>query len=237
MGRRGLGWRRWETPGSKPGARPDARRRSSSGCRGNLRMRPRLAERASSERRMLASQWQRLPTPWACTALASTRSSTASSLRPTVEGATTVGGILDGQDKATLGGAVTPTEGLTTRRASSSWLMRTLRVAAMPSPSRSPPIRSASCAAPSRAPRRAFARNCASTRRPQSPAHLRREDAAYGRLLAALDELVIVPDPDVRDVLGDLAGIIDRSNEYRRVVCEHEALHYLLGQLGGGESR
>jgi hypothetical protein len=50
----------------------------------------------------------------------------------------------------------------------------------------------------------------------------------------ALDELVIVPDADVRDVLGDLAGIIDRSNEYRRVVCEHEALH---GLLGGGESR
>jgi hypothetical protein len=66
------------------------------------------------------------------------------------------------------------------------------------------------------------------------PTHLRREDAAYGRLLMALDELVIVPDADVRDVLGDLAGIIDRSNEYRRVVCEHEALH---GLLGGGESR
>lgn len=69
------------------------------------------------------------------------------------------------------------------------------------------------------------------------PTHLRREDAAYGRLLAALDELVIVPDADVRDVLGDLAGIIDGSNEYRRVVCEHEALHGLLNQLGGGESR
>jgi hypothetical protein len=71
----------------------------------------------------------------------------------------------------------------------------------------------------------------------KEPTRLRREDAAYGRLLAALDECVIVPDPDVRDVLGDLAGIIDRSNEYRRVVCEHEALHGLLGQLGEGESR
>lgn len=48
---------------------------------------------------------------------------------------------------------------------------------------------------------------------------------------------MIAPDVDVRDVLGDLAGIIDRSNEYRRVVCEHEALHGLLGQFGGGESR
>jgi hypothetical protein len=34
----------------------------------------------------------------------------------------------------------------------------------------------------------------------------------------ALDELVIVPDSDVRDILGALAGIIDRSNEYRQVV-------------------
>jgi hypothetical protein len=52
-----------------------------------------------------------------------------------------------------------------------------------------------------------------------------------------LDELVIVPDADIRDVLGDLAGIIDRSNEYRRVVCEHEALHGLLDQIGGEGSR
>jgi len=71
----------------------------------------------------------------------------------------------------------------------------------------------------------------------KEPERLRREDAAYGRLLAALDELVIVPDSDVLDVLSDLAGIIDRSNEYRRVVQEHDALHGLLGQLVGGESR
>jgi len=70
-----------------------------------------------------------------------------------------------------------------------------------------------------------------------NPGNLRREDAAYGRLLAALDEMVVVPDADVRDVLGDLAGIIDRGNEYRRVVTEHEALHGLLAQLGGGKGR
>lgn len=69
------------------------------------------------------------------------------------------------------------------------------------------------------------------------PTHLRREDAAYGRLLAALDELVIVPDSDVRDMLGDLAGIIDSSNEYKRVVAEHEALHGLLGQIKEGEGQ
>lgn len=71
----------------------------------------------------------------------------------------------------------------------------------------------------------------------KDPDHLRREDAAYGRLLVALDELVIVPDRDVRDLVGDLAHIIDRSNEYSRVVAEHEALHGLHVQLGGGESR
>jgi hypothetical protein len=74
-------------------------------------------------------------------------------------------------------------------------------------------------------------------KRLKEPERLRREDAAYGRLLAALDALVIIPDQDVRDVLGDLAGIIDRSNEYSRVVAEHEALHGLHAQLGGGEGR
>jgi hypothetical protein len=71
----------------------------------------------------------------------------------------------------------------------------------------------------------------------KEPARLRREEAAYGRLLAALDELVIVPDDDVRAVVGDLAQVIDCGNEYSRVVTEHEALQGLLGQLNGGERR
>lgn len=65
------------------------------------------------------------------------------------------------------------------------------------------------------------------------PERLQREEAVYTRLLAALDELVIVPDQDVLDVLGDLAAIIDQGNEHRRVVTEHEALHGLLAQLRG----
>jgi hypothetical protein len=69
----------------------------------------------------------------------------------------------------------------------------------------------------------------------KDPDRLRREVAAYGRLLAALDELVVVPDRDVREVVTSLAQIIDGSNEYERVVTEHEALHDLLGQLKGGE--
>jgi len=71
----------------------------------------------------------------------------------------------------------------------------------------------------------------------KEPTRLRREEAAYGRLLVALDECVIVPDADVRVVVGDLAKIIDGSNEYERVVAEHEALHGLSFQLGGGERR
>jgi hypothetical protein len=65
------------------------------------------------------------------------------------------------------------------------------------------------------------------------PERLRREEAAYGRLLAGLDELVIAADQDVLDVLGDLAGVIDQGNEYRRVISGHEALHGLLAQLRG----
>lgn len=70
-----------------------------------------------------------------------------------------------------------------------------------------------------------------------NPKRLEREEAVYRRLLTALDELVVVPDRDVRDLLSDLAGIVDRANEYGRVVEEHEALHGLLAQLGGGVSR
>jgi hypothetical protein len=75
------------------------------------------------------------------------------------------------------------------------------------------------------------------SQRPKDPDRLRREEAVYGRLLASLDELVIVPDHDVREVLASLAQIIDASNEYSRVIAEHEALHGLLGQIEGGEGR
>jgi hypothetical protein len=69
------------------------------------------------------------------------------------------------------------------------------------------------------------------------PKRLEREEAVYRRLLAALDAQVIVPDRDVRDLLSDLAEIVDRANEYSRVVEEHDALHGLLAQLGGGVAR
>jgi len=71
----------------------------------------------------------------------------------------------------------------------------------------------------------------------KEPTRLRREEAAYGCLLAALDECVIAPDADVRVVVRDLAKIIDASNEYERVIAEHEALHGLLDRLKRGEGR
>ncbi len=65
----------------------------------------------------------------------------------------------------------------------------------------------------------------------KDPAHLRREEAAYGRLLTALDESVIVPDADVRAFVVDLAEVIDQGNEYSRVVFEHGAFQGLLAVL------
>jgi len=70
----------------------------------------------------------------------------------------------------------------------------------------------------------------------KEPRRLHREEAAYEKLLTALDSSSIVPDSDVRDVLRDLAEIYDRENEYERVITEHEALHGLLGQITEGKS-
>ena len=69
----------------------------------------------------------------------------------------------------------------------------------------------------------------------QDPARLSREHAAYGRLLAALDERVIAPDANVRTVVRDLAEVIDQGNEYGRVVFEHDAFHGLLAVLESEE--
>lgn len=70
-------------------------------------------------------------------------------------------------------------------------------------------------------------------KKPKDPERLRREEIAYGQLLTALDELVLVPDDDAREIVRDLASIIDASNEYERVLAEHEALASLIVQLGG----
>lgn len=67
----------------------------------------------------------------------------------------------------------------------------------------------------------------------REPQRLRREEDVYGRLLAALDGSSVIPDPELVAVLAELATVIDASNEYCRVVAEHDALHGLLARVGG----
>jgi hypothetical protein len=66
----------------------------------------------------------------------------------------------------------------------------------------------------------------------REPERLRREEQAYGRLLAALDGEPLVPDPEMAGVLAELADSIDKANEYNRVLAEHDALHALWAQVG-----
>lgn len=107
----------------------------------------------------------------------------------------------------------------------------------MPSPSRFPPSIESFCAISLRSRATGFEKELTQyPKQLKEPRRLRREEAAYEKLLAALDSDSIVPDRDVRDVLRDLAEIYDRENEHERVITEHEALHGLLGQMGEGES-
>jgi len=59
------------------------------------------------------------------------------------------------------------------------------------------------------------------------------EEAAYRSLLDALDRGRVVPDDELRAAVVQLAEAVDRENEHARVSFEHDALHGLLGQLGG----
>jgi hypothetical protein len=71
----------------------------------------------------------------------------------------------------------------------------------------------------------------------REPTRLHREEAVYDALLAALDSGSIVVSGDVRCVLCDLAQMIDRENEYARVVAEHAALLGLRKQVCAGRKR
>lgn len=71
----------------------------------------------------------------------------------------------------------------------------------------------------------------------RDPARLRREEGAYDALLAALGGDSIVASVDVCRVLGELAQMIDRENEYRRVIAEHAALLGLREQVCEGVGR
>jgi hypothetical protein len=57
---------------------------------------------------------------------------------------------------------------------------------------------------------------------------------AYGRLLDGVEAGEIVPDPEVRRLVRELAAAMDREEEWERVVFEHHALAALRDQIGTG---
>lgn len=58
--------------------------------------------------------------------------------------------------------------------------------------------------------------------------------ATYRRLLEAVDGGEIkVPDEQARAIVEEIAIATDEENQYSLVVAEHDALHILLGLLGG----
>jgi hypothetical protein len=70
----------------------------------------------------------------------------------------------------------------------------------------------------------------------REPTRLRREEITYGRLLVALGTRTIAVDHELRSVLGSLAAVIDATNDYDRVLAEHDALYALLVQVEGALS-
>ena len=65
-----------------------------------------------------------------------------------------------------------------------------------------------------------------------APHPLRREEAAYERLLVGLHGGELEADADVRAALAQLGEVVDTSNEYARVVFEHRALQRLIAIAG-----
>lgn len=63
-----------------------------------------------------------------------------------------------------------------------------------------------------------------------------RDAAAHGRVLVLLTGGPVAVDKQMRACVCDLAEAIDRLNEYRRVVREHDAMTWLLGRVGARRS-
>jgi hypothetical protein len=71
----------------------------------------------------------------------------------------------------------------------------------------------------------------------KDPEQGRREADAYQRLLAGLVRGQLpVPDEAARAAIEAIAKGDDRASEYAEVVANHDALHGLLGLLGGEAS-
>jgi hypothetical protein len=71
----------------------------------------------------------------------------------------------------------------------------------------------------------------------KEPARLRREDAAYGRLLAALDELVVVSTTICEPSWATSQRSSTAATSTAGLSPSTRALHGLLGQLAEGKSR
>jgi hypothetical protein len=68
----------------------------------------------------------------------------------------------------------------------------------------------------------------------RDPELVRREADAYQRLLAALVRgEVLVPDEAARAAVEAIAAGDDRASDYAEIAANHDALHGLLGLLGG----
>ena len=128
------------------------------------------------------------------------------------------------------GGAVTPTEGLTKRRVTSSWLIRTLRPAPPVVPVDLPDVQAEILRDDMldwlAGIEHDLARFRGGLRDPQATV---REAEAFRRLLDARQ--IEVPDEDARVALGGAADGYDHASGYTRIAGVHDAHHALLAIL------
>ncbi|MGN6256607.1 MAG: hypothetical protein ACTHN3_02510 [Solirubrobacterales bacterium] len=71
----------------------------------------------------------------------------------------------------------------------------------------------------------------------QDPDKAQQEAEAFERVLAALATgQIVLPDEAAREAVAVATADDDEANNYREVAANHDALHALLGVLGGPES-
>mgnify|MGYP001034372265 CR=1 FL=1 len=71
----------------------------------------------------------------------------------------------------------------------------------------------------------------------QDPVKAQREAKAFERLLAALAVgQIVLPDEAAREAVAVATADDDEANNYREIAANHDALHALLGVLGGPSS-
>jgi hypothetical protein len=71
----------------------------------------------------------------------------------------------------------------------------------------------------------------------QHPDKAQREAEAFERLLAALAMgQIVLPDEAAREAVAVAVADDDEANNYKEIAANHDALHALLGVLGGPRS-